>query len=309
MSNAFARGALHWLLSRPAINPLARAVLRPLAPILPLRLRSRVPFAGTLALPLPGGRILRLTSDGRENLATELYWKGWEAFEPETFEVFLALLPRARVVFDVGAYVGIYAMAAALGAPERRVHAFEPVPESFHRLQENLRVNGLSDVHAVPAAVGHRGGKAILHVPDGVWLPSHSSTRSGFRERTRPLEVPAITLDDYARERGIERVDLVKIDTEGNEDEVLAGAAKLFERSRPFVLCEVLRGLTEDRLNEWMRDRRYRFYRLEPEGPKLLERIEGDETYRARNFLFAPEERALPPFHDPNARLARRSHP
>jgi hypothetical protein len=45
-------------------------------------------------------------------------------------------------------------------------------------------------------------------------------------------------------------------------------------------------------LNEWLRGRGYRFYRLEAAGPRLMERIEGDETYRARNFLFAPEERA-----------------
>jgi hypothetical protein len=104
--------------------------------------------------------------------------------------------------------------------------------------------------------------------------------------------VAVTTLDRYARERGLERLDLMKIDTEGNEDEVLAGAEELFARSRPFVICEVLKGLTEDRLNAWFEGRRYRFYRLEAKGPRPFERIEGDETYRARNFLFAPEERA-----------------
>jgi FkbM family methyltransferase len=275
------------------VNGLARAVLRPLAPLIPKALLHRVPLVGQADVALPDGRRMRLTSDGRDNLAAMLYWSGWRSFEPETLDVWLALLAESSVVFDVGAYVGIFAMSAAIGAPDRQVHAFEPVPESFARLNENLRANRLTNVRAVPAAVGAIDGEITLHVPDGVWLPSHSSTKEDFRTGTRPVPVAVTTLDRYAKERGLERVDLMKIDTEGNEDEVLAGAGELFARSRPYVICEVLKGLTEERLNAWFTGRRYVFYRLEADGPRIFERIEGDETYRARNFLFAPEERAL----------------
>ena len=285
------RSALHVALSSPGVNALARGILRPLSPVIPRALLNRVPLVGTAEVALPDGRRMRLTSNGDDNLAAMLYWSGWRSFEPETLDVWLALLPQARVVFDVGAYVGIFAMSAALGAPERHVHAFEPVPESFARLSENLRANDLARVHAVRAAVGETDGETTLHVPDGVWLPSHSSTHSGFRPGTRPVRVPALTLDRYARDHGIDRLDLMKIDTEGNEDEVLAGATELFQRSRPFVLCEVLKGLTEEKLNAWFESRRYRFFRLEADGPRAFSRIEGDATYRARNFLFAPEER------------------
>lgn len=287
-----ARAALHRLLARPSVNALARGVLRPIAPLVPHALLHRVPLVGTADIALPDGRRMRLTSDADDNLAAMLYWSGWRSFEPETLDVWLALLGEARVVFDVGAYVGIFALSAALGAPERQVHAFEPVPESFARLGANLRANGVANVRAVQAAVGAADGETTLFVPEGVWLPSHSSTHEGFRAGARPLTVAQLTLDRYAREQGVERVDLVKIDTEGNEDEVLAGAGELFARSRPYVFCEVLRGLTEERLNAWFRGLRYRFYRLEAAGPRRFATIEGDETYRARNFLFAPEERA-----------------
>jgi FkbM family methyltransferase len=286
------RRALHHWLAKPGWNRLARGVLKPLAPLIPRPLLHRVPLVGTADVALPDGRHMRLTSSGDDNLAAMLSWSGWRSFEPETLAVWLALLPECRVVFDVGAYVGIFAMSAAIGAPERDVHAFEPVPESFSRLSENLRANALTGVHAVRAAVGESDGEITLHVPDGVWLPSHSSTHADFRSGTRPLRVPALTLDRYARDHHIARVDLMKIDTEGSEDEVLAGASVLFERSRPFVVCEVLKGLTEEKLNAWFASKRYRFYRLEASGPRAFARIEGDATYRARNFLFAPEERA-----------------
>jgi FkbM family methyltransferase len=287
-----ARTALHHLLARPGVNALARGVLKPLSPVIPRTLLHRVPIVGTADVALPDGRRMRLTSDGRDNLAAMFYWSGWRAFEPETLDVWLELAGESRVVFDVGAYVGVFAMSAAIGAPERQVHAFEPVPESFARLHENLRVNALANVRAVQTAVGARDGDVTLHVPDGLWLPNHSSTLADFRHGTQPITVPLTTLDRYARERGIERVDLVKIDTEGNEDEVLAGAGELFERSRPWVICEVLRGLTEERLNAWFEGRRYRYFRLEARGVREFRRIEGDPTYRDRNFLFAPEERA-----------------
>jgi len=286
------RAGLHRALAQPLVNPLVRAVLKPLSPVIPRPLLNRVPLVGAADVALPDGRVMRLTSSGDDNLAAMLYWSGWRSFEPETLDVWLALLPACRVVFDVGAYVGIFAMSAAIAAPERDVHAFEPVPQSFARLRANLRANQLARVHAVNAAVGETDGETTLHVPDGVWLPSHSSTHSGFRPGTRPLRVAALTLDRYARDNQIERCDLMKIDTEGNEDEVLAGAAELVTRSRPFVFCEVLKGLTEEKLNAWFASKRYRFFRLEADGPREFPHIEGDATYRARNFLFAPEERA-----------------
>src|SRR5262249_17884130 len=149
-------------------------------------------LVGTADIGLPDGRRMRLTSNADDNLAAMLSWSGWRSFEPETLDVWLALLSEARVVFDVGAYVGVFALRAAIGAPLREVPAFEPVPESFARLHENLRANGLSNVRAVQAAVGAADGEATLHVPDGVWLPSHSSTHEGFRSGTRPVRVAQI---------------------------------------------------------------------------------------------------------------------
>src|SRR5262249_61820787 len=109
------RAALHRALSPPRVNALARGVLRPLSPLIPPALLHRVPLVGTADVSLPDGRVMRLTSDGRDNLAALLYWGGWRSFEPETLEGYLALLSEARAGVDVGAHVRIFPLARAVG--------------------------------------------------------------------------------------------------------------------------------------------------------------------------------------------------
>ena len=68
---------------------------------------------------------LVLQSQGNDAVAIKLYWKGIEGFEPETFKIFRKLLKQSRVLFDIGANIGIYALVAAIDNPSIRVFAFE----------------------------------------------------------------------------------------------------------------------------------------------------------------------------------------
>ncbi len=91
--------------------------------------------------------------------------------------------------------------------------------------------------------------------------------RSGGAEIVA-TEVPVVTLDEYARELGIGRVDLVKIDTETTEPDVLAGMRAVLERDRPTIFCEVLSGHdAESRIEAQLAPLGYRFHRLGPAGP------------------------------------------
>jgi FkbM family methyltransferase len=289
-------------LRSPAVNAALRVGLRPLAPLVPAQQIARVPVVGTVRVRLPGGADLRLDSDGRDVVAAALYWRGLRGFEPETVELFLSLLAGARTVLDVGANVGLFALLAGLDDQRRSVFAFEPVPETFERLRRNIHLNGLLRVEPVAAAVGARDGVVELHVPPGEALPLGASTLEGFREPGRRLAVSAITLDRFAAERGLAHVDLLKVDTEGTEPEVLTGARALLERDRPWIVCEVLHGLTEDGLHAVLGPLGYRYFAIGSRGPVERSRIAGDPSYRDRNWLFAPRERALVPRTGPTQR-------
>jgi len=133
------------------------------------------------------------------------------------------------VVLDVGAHHGETALAVAEAFPSAQLHSFEPVPESFDVLERTLAGTG---ARATRAAVSERAGTIAI-------ARGEESFKSGVSAPGERIEVPAVTVDGYCDERGIERIGLLKVDTEGHERAVLAGAQRRLEAGAvDFVLCE-----------------------------------------------------------------------
>ncbi|MDD5303062.1 MAG: FkbM family methyltransferase [Elusimicrobia bacterium] len=138
-----------------------------------------------------------------------------------------------QTVIDLGANLGLFAVRAArLVGPAGRVIAVEPHPDNFRRLSGNARRNGLAWLDCVQAAAGDREGTAELFVNDlGI---NHSLVRRSGRSVT----VRLLTVDALARERGLTRLDLLKIDIEGVVPAALRGAADTIRRFRPRITIE-----------------------------------------------------------------------
>lgn len=268
-----------------------RLALRPLAALVPVEQLMRLPVVATVRVRLPSGAVLRMCSDGRDGIASALYWRGLAGWEPETLRVLDALLPTAEVVLDVGANSGLFALYAALEQPKSRVFAFEPTPASSASLAGNIAANAARNVTRCEAAVCNHDGSVELFVPPGDSLPLGASTLPAFRELGARFEVAAVRLDTFAREHQLSRVDLIKLDTEGTEPTVLAGARGLLERDQPWIVCEVLHGLTEAGLHAELDRLGYRYFLITPGGLREQARIVGDPTYRDRNWLFATARR------------------
>lgn len=123
---------------------------------------------------------------------------------------------------DVGAHIGIYTllMARAVGH-EGRVTAVEPAPENLGYLRANIRANQFEDrVEVLAAAATDRGGSISFHLTgssDSHGLHPHPNTPT-----KKIVTLPAVRLDDV-----LDRVDFVKIDTEGAELSTLAGMTRL----------------------------------------------------------------------------------
>lgn len=247
--------------------------------------------AGTVRCRLPNGRILRLWSRGDDWISNQVYWRGWSGYEPETVPLFFRLAVSARVTLDIGAYVGFYALLAAHANPEGRVYAFEPHPGIFPRLERNVALNRLGGVRCVPSAVGDLDGTGeLFHVSTA--MPSSSSLSREFMEGAPHLgssRVAVVTLDRFARENALPRVDLVKIDTEGTEAQVLRGMCETLRRDRPSIVCEVLPGRgAEQPLEAILHPLGYHYYLLTPAGPSPRERIEGHPVWL--NYLFTERD-------------------
>jgi FkbM family methyltransferase len=136
-----------------------------------------------------------------------------------------ALGPRP-VIFDVGANVGAWSAHAAQRFPGADLHAFEPHPGAFAQLEQTLRPLGVA-CHRL--ALGAEPGHATLHFDPGKTVLSslHQRDLQAFGlALDASVDVEVARLDDLCDELGLATVDLLKIDVEGHERDVLAGAER-----------------------------------------------------------------------------------
>jgi FkbM family methyltransferase len=234
----------------------------------------------------------------------------WAKHEPET--PYLAdLLQGAPVCLHVGASDGRHSYVMTQVAPKARIHAFEPSAFAFQVLKTCMAWHGIADrVTPVHAAVADKPGELLLVTP------KKTSGRMGrayaFVAETAPngparpdledqgLELqptPVITLDDYCREHGIERVDFIRMDIEGAEQRALEGARGVLDRDRPHVLLEIHPTMLAARFGgsaeavvEFFRSRGYRMFALD--GHRLEERTSVVEGLDWKDYFFIHPARA-----------------
>jgi FkbM family methyltransferase len=233
---------------------------------------------------------MRLWSRADDWISNQVYWRGWAGYEPEMSPLFFRFAASSRVVIDVGAHVGFYAILAAHANPDGTVFAFEPHPRAFGRLTRNVVLNALRNVQCVQAACGRTDEVAQLHSFDIPGVPSGSTLNGGFmRPEWGPCSLPVdmVAVDTFVRRAGIECIDLVKLDTEGTEPDVLLGMIETVRRWRPAIFCEVLPDRnTEGALEQILEDLDYRYHLLTSSGPVRMPRIRPHATWF--NWLFSP---------------------
>ena len=145
----------------------------------------------------------------------------WYADSAER-QLLKSILSAGDVVVDAGANIGIYSQflsrcVEATGV----VHAFEPSPENFKRLQAAARK--LANVRLSQAAVGECSGKAKLYLSDKLNVDHRTYVTGEDPRRIVPIDI--IALDDYFKPG--QRVDLIKMDIQGYELHALRGANRV----------------------------------------------------------------------------------
>jgi FkbM family methyltransferase len=196
---------------------VAGPLLRPLLP-------DRAVSLPVLTGPAQG---IRLAANLRYDA---FYWTG--TYERETQQALADILRPGEAFWDVGAHVGFFSLLAArVVGPAGHVLALEPVPANIRLLQRSLRLNDARNVEIEATAVAAQSGMARMspHRRGAMWRLTREPDEA-------ELVVPCRTLDDLAADRGGPTV--VKIDVEGAELDVLAGARQLLERLRTRLLVE-----------------------------------------------------------------------
>ena len=196
-----------------------------------------------------GGSVVRARRGGlwweldlNEGIDFSIYLLG--AFERATAAILRKLLRSGDVAMDIGANVGAHALGMAKSVGNSGgLFAFEATDFAFSKLQRNLSLNPqlLGRTHAIQVFLGDGKRQTI---PAGVYAKWPLRDLEGVHPKHRgklatTLHAEHRTLDEFVSREGISRIDLIKLDVDGNELPVLKGALNALQTCKPTLVMEM----------------------------------------------------------------------
>lgn len=178
-----------------------------------------------------------------EGIDLSIYLFG--AYEPGTLNAYEKLVRPGHVILDIGANIGAHTLHfARLAGPAGKIFALEPTDFAMAKLRRNLALNpalaprvDAQQCFLVAAA----GARTPTTIPSS-WPVAHAHTDLDPEHLGKPqslLAARTTTADDFCTTTGLQRLDLVKIDVDGDEYPVLRGLGHTLRRFRPDILIEL----------------------------------------------------------------------
>ena len=229
-----------------------------------------------------------------------------QVYEPETFQFFSNALKDGDCFIDIGAHIGYFSLFASLMVGnEGQVFSFEPEASNYLHLNTHIAENNLNNIQAANAALGTKSRKGQLFVNldnDGghaLWNVGLHDFNKKSRANQTTKDINILSLDDVFRDRELNSLRLIKINTEGAEHDVLRGGIDTIKKyNYPYIICEINRfglqqmGTSEDALRRFVYELGYNTYLLNDSSSDIVEllpehHVENDYIF---NLLFAKED-------------------
>lgn len=196
-------------------------------------LRDSGEFKGQVGLVPSGHALMAELSDFRfwfNTTDSEMGMRmGLGLYEPETVQFFRDIIMPGMVCWDIGAQTGFFScLFATLSGPGGRVHAYEPMPQSYAMILRNIRENGLeARVTIKNMACSDAKGAVPMTQASGMFVVDHESSDA--------RQIACVRLD----QEGLRAPDLIKIDVEGHEPAVLRGLEGVLKGASPQLVIEL----------------------------------------------------------------------
>lgn len=193
---------------------------------------------------------------------------------------------KSPSIIDVGANCGKLCKLFLEVFPEARIYAVEPIPEFFEQIDDSKLVSKSN------LALTNKNKTLTLYQSGGGSKPFPKFTKG---KKTATFDVRAITGDSFVNEANIEKVDIIKIDTEGFDFEVLQGFVEVLKNDKPFVQFELSKwwlkmGYTFKQAQRLFEDLNYDLYKMSDNGIEVLNIDIPDSLFITVNFLAVPRE-------------------
>lgn len=234
--------------------------------------RSMAPSAGMRPDPVVIDNFdsdIWLNVDRSRSMGAAIYWTGFHEFREF---LFLHRYLKPEMIFvDVGANLGEYTLFAAKRLPRGKVLAFEPLSSIRSVLEENIRLNGFTNIEVYPVGLSSHAEMMTIHEFDDVH-EGLATFYPGERSGRASVAVELKTLDEVVSSSRLQRVDFIKIDIEGGELKALQGCRQVIGRFRPVFMIEVndetyrAAGYTADDVLEFFATVHYTPYQIKKRG-------------------------------------------
>jgi FkbM family methyltransferase len=229
-----------------------------------------------------------------DQISQAIYTSG--LYEPCTMTVLSHILREGDVFVDVGANIGAFTLVASrLVGNSGRVISLEPSSRENARLRHNIALNRLQNVTVHDVAAGAETASGMLHVAAGAHTGLNtlepSFMYSGIAE-DHVEQVAIVRLDDVLQREGLGNVRAIKVDAEGGEHRVIAGARRTIEAERPVLILEVAGpSLSPDhegrrQIEAFLNGLQYRLAAIDAHAARLVP--VPDLAREAENFVAAP---------------------
>lgn len=154
--------------------------------------------------------------------------------EPYGTKILQSILRDDMTIVDIGANIGYYVMTEATTVNVKQILAIEPNPVSYENIKANIELNACENIICRNVAASDENGSMPFYI-------SKHSNICSLTPRTdyeKIIDVPVVKLDDLAKEVGLDKVDMVRMDIEGYEIHAIPGMMEILKRDRPWICME-----------------------------------------------------------------------
>lgn len=214
-----------------------------------------------------------------DSVARVYFYCGQDSYSATSTYLWGQLAKMAAGVVDIGAYTGLYSLLAARVAPRAQVMAFEPLPHIGERLLDNASLNSLTNITLHALAVRNFNGS--IELPLGVPVVQTQLADLGIPDEPPAppdqIVAPMRSLDALDRDGKLPRkINLISIDTGGEEYSVLDGGRERIARDRPVIFCDLTGDDAVIRIAAFAANLRYKMHYIHEEARGLSALLSAD---------------------------------
>lgn len=219
-----------------------------------------------------------------------------EFYERKEIKFILKFLKKNMIFFDIGANIGFHSLNVAKHDKSITIHSFEPIPEIFFNLNNNILLNEVKNINTYNFGISNENNNVSFY-----FNPNLSGATSLKKlldsSKVKLVQSKVVTLDQFMIDNRIQQLDFIKCDVEGAEILVIQGGIDTIRKQKPIIFLEMLRKWSHkfnyhpNDIIKILTDLNYCCFTINEENLSIFNAM--DENTIDTNFFFLHEDKHI----------------